>query len=133
MHGKLKIEINNVQNIKDLLQEAYRLADEQIVQAQNEINKLASATRLQEEVMDAKGKYAKAMNDYMGIKDKAIAKKLDIAKLLTDIYQHNGDVKGALSESTASLSGGFDIKKIRQVVDESYGQTDKPKKIEIKK
>ena len=73
------------------------------------------------------------MNDYMGIKAKAIAKKLDIAKLLTDIYQHNGDVKGALSESTASLSGGFDIKKIRQVVDESYGQTDKPKKIEIKK
>ena len=45
--GKLKIEINNVQNIKDLLQEAYRLADEQIVQAQNEINKLACSTRLQ--------------------------------------------------------------------------------------
>ena len=31
--GKLKIEINNVQNIKDLLQETYRLADEQITQA----------------------------------------------------------------------------------------------------
>lgn len=72
--GKLKIEINNVQNIKDLLQETYRLADEQITQAQNEINKLANATQLQNEVMDAKGKYAKAMNDFMGIKDKAIAK-----------------------------------------------------------
>ena len=36
--GKLKIELNDTQNIRDLLQEAYRLADEQIVQAQNEIN-----------------------------------------------------------------------------------------------
>ena len=45
--GKLKIELNDTQNIRDLLQEAYRLADEQIVQAQNEINKLSVATQLQ--------------------------------------------------------------------------------------
>ena len=38
--AKLKIEINDVNNIRDLLQNAYNLADEQIVQAQNEINKL---------------------------------------------------------------------------------------------
>ena len=84
--GKLKIEINNVQNIKDLLQETYRLADEQITQAQNEINKLANATQLQNEVMDAKGKYAKAMNDFMGIKDKAIAKKIRYCKNFLLIY-----------------------------------------------
>ena len=42
---KLKIELNDIQNIRDLLQETYRLADEQIVQSQNEINKLSNATQ----------------------------------------------------------------------------------------
>ena len=83
--GKLKIEINDIQNIRDLLQETYKLADEQIIQAQNEINKLSNATKLQDEVMDSKSKYAKAINDYLGMKDKAIAKKLDSAKILSEI------------------------------------------------
>lgn len=130
--GKLKIEINDIENIKDLLQETYKLADEQITQAQNEINKLASSTKLHEEVMDSKGKYAKAMNDYMGIKDKAIAKKIDIAKLLTDIYQHNGDVKGALNDESKGGMGSFDLKSIRKTVDELYNSRDKTKKIELK-
>lgn len=132
MYGKLKIEINDIDNIKDLLQEAYKLADEQITQAQNEINKLATATKLQDEVMDAKGKYAKAMNDYMGIKDKAISKKIDIAKLLTDIYQHNGDVKGALSDESNGSMGSFDLKFIRKTVDDVYNNREKTKKIELK-
>ena len=42
--AKLKIEINDVNNIRDLLQNAYNLADEQIVQAQNEINKIGRAS-----------------------------------------------------------------------------------------
>lgn len=130
--GRLKIEINDIDNIKDLLQEAYKLADEQITQAQNEINKLATATKLQDEVMDAKGKYAKAMNDYMGIKDKAISKKIDIAKLLTDIYQHNGDVKGALSDESNGSMGSFDLKFIRKTVDDVYNNREKTKKIELK-
>ena len=33
--AKLKIEINDVNNIRDLLQNAYNLDDEQIVQAQH--------------------------------------------------------------------------------------------------
>ena len=37
--AKFKIKINDVDNIRDLLQEAYRLSDEQIIQSQNEINK----------------------------------------------------------------------------------------------
>ena len=78
--AKFKIELYNSENIKNLLQEAYMLADEQLIQAQNEINKLASATKLQEEVMESKAKYSKAINDYLGIKDKAISKKMEIAK-----------------------------------------------------
>ena len=65
--AKLKIELNDIQNIRDLLQETYRLADEQIIQAQNEINKMANATSLQEESIDGKAKYGKIINDYMAI------------------------------------------------------------------
>ena len=131
--GKLKIELNDIQNIRDLLQETYRLADEQIVQSQNEINKLANATSLQEEPMEAKAKYAKAINDYLGLKDKAIAKKLDIAKLLTDIYHHNGDVKGALENGEAVKNMSFDFADIRKIVDDSLNEQEKTKTIQLNK
>ena len=41
--AKFKVELYNSDNIRSLLQEAYMLADEQLIQAQNEINKLATA------------------------------------------------------------------------------------------
>ena len=128
----LKIEINDVNNIRDLLQAAYQLADEQIVQAQNEINKLSNATSLQNEAMDAKAKYAKAINDYMGMKDKAISKKIDIAKILTDIYHHNGDVKGAMDDGMMKATS-FDFEEIKKMVDESYQEGEKTKKIQLNK
>lgn len=129
---KFKIELNNANNVRDLLQETYRLADQQLVQAQDEMNKLANATRLQEEVMDSKQKYSKAMNDYLTIKDKAIRTKLDIAKLMTEIMNHNGDVKEAVEQGGAS-NATFDLKKIKQMVSESYQEPDKTKTIELKK
>ena len=89
--AKFKIKINDPENIRELLQTTYELAETQIVQAQNEINKLANSTNLQEEIMDSKAKYASAINNYLAMKDKAIGKKIDIAKLLTEIYKHNGD------------------------------------------
>ena len=82
--------------------------------------------------MDSKGKYAKAMNDFMGIKDKAISKKIDIAKLLTDIYQHNGDIKGALGDECKGSAGSFDLNFIRKTVDDIYNNKDKTKTIELK-
>ena len=129
---KFKIELNNANNVRDLLQETYRLADQQLVQAQDEMNKLANATRLQDEVMDSKQKYSKAMNDYLTIKDKAIRTKLDIAKLMTEIMNHNGDVKEAVEQGGASNTT-FDLKKIKQMVSESYQEPDKTKTIELKK
>ena len=129
--GKLKIELNDVQNIRDLLQNAYNLADEQIVQAQNEINKLSVATQLQEEPMDARSKYAKAINDYLGLKDKAISKKIEIAKILTDIYHHNGDVQGALEGNEAIKDMSFNFDDIKKIVDDSLQE--KTKKIELNK
>ena len=131
--GKLKIELNDIQNIRDLLQETYRLADEQIVQAQNAINKLSVSTQLEQEAMDAKSKYAKAINDYLGMKDKAISKKLDIAKILTDIYHHNGDVKEALESGTNTKDMDFNFDDIKKMIDESYEEKGKTKTIELNK
>ena len=131
--GKLKIELNDIQNIRDLLQETYRLADEQIVQAQNEINKLSVSTQLEQEAMDAKSKYAKAINDYLGMKDKAISKKLDIAKILTDIYHHNGNVQEALETGTNTKDMDFNFDDIKKMIDESYEEKGKAKTIELNK
>ena len=130
--AKFKIELNNANNVRDLLQETYKLADQQLVQAQDEMNKLANATRLQNEVMDSKQKYSKAMNDYLSIKDKAIRTKLDIAKLMTEIMNHNGNIKEAVEQGGIS-STTFDLKKIKQMVSESYKEPDKTKTIELKK
>jgi len=128
---KLKIEINDSQTLKDLLQEVYNLADEQIVQAQNEINKLSNATQLQEEAMDARSKYAKAINDYLGMKDKAIAKKLDVAKIMSDVIKYNGDVKAALSDNEAAKDLEFDFDNIKKLVNEQL--VEKTKKIDLNK
>lgn len=130
--AKIKIEINNLNNVRDVLQEAYMLADTQLTQAQDEINKLASATRLQDCTMDEKAKYAKAQNDFMAMKDKAIAKKIEIAKLLSDICAHNGDTKGKSAEERRST--GLDFKRIREMVDQNFTGTtgEKTKTIELK-
>ena len=131
--ARYKVVVNSVDNIRDLLQEAYMLADEQLVQAQNEINKLANSTNLQDEIMDAKQKYAKAINDYLSIKDKAISKKLEIAKLLSEIMKHNGDVDSTLNDATAMKNVSFDFSKIREIVNESSTGKEKKEVIDITK
>lgn len=131
--GKLKLQLNNTQNLRDLLQSAYNLADEQIIQAQNEINKMASATQLQNEAMDAKAKYGKIINDYLGIKDKAISKKLDIAKIMSDVLHYNGNVQQALDEGANIKNMDFNFDDIKKMVDESYSDKEKTKTIQLDK
>jgi hypothetical protein len=130
---KLKIELNDSQNLRDLLQNTYNLAEEQIVQAQNEINRLSNASRLQDEPMEARTKYAKAINDYLGMKDKAISKKLDIAKILADVLHYNGDVQTALDSGVNSKNMDFNFDDIKKMVDESYQDKEKTKTIELTK
>lgn len=131
--AKFKIKINDIDNIRDLLQETYRLADEQIIQSQNEINKLANSTKLQDEIMDAKSKYAKAINDYLAMKDKAISKKIEIAKLLTEIYKHNGDVNETMNDAAVTKSMSFDFSKIREIVNKEDSSKKNKEIIELNK
>lgn len=128
--AKFKVKINDVNNIKDLLQITYDLADEQLIQAQYEISKLSNSTKLQDEIMEAKAKYAKAMHDYLAMKDKALGKKIEIAKLLTEICKHNGDVNKAVEE-TAAQNMTFDFTKLREMI--SNEKNSKDETIELKK
>ena len=128
-----KIQLNDSTNLRDLLQGIYQLADEQIVQVHNEINKMANATQLQEESIEGKSKYGKIINDYLGIKDKAIAKKLDIAKIMSDVLHHNGDVQSALQDNATLKSMDFDFDAIKKAVDESYQEKETNKTIKLKK
>jgi hypothetical protein len=131
--GKLKLQLNSSQDLQDLLQEAYKLADEQIIQAQNEINKMSNATQLQDESIEGKAKYGKIINDYLGIKDKAISKKLDIAKIMSDVLHYNGNVQQALDEGTNIKNMDFNFDDIKKMVDESYSDKEKTKTIQLDK
>ena len=128
--AKYKVVINSLENVRDLLQEAYNQADEQLIQSQNEISKLSSSTKLSEEIMESKAKYAKAMNDYLGMKDKAISKKIEIARLLSEICKHNGETNKDSDNGNKAMS--FDFSKIREMVNNSSNGK-KSETIELKK
>ena len=133
--AKLKIQVNDPNVIRDLLQEAYNLADEQLVMAHMEITKMSNAVQLQDTIMDEKSKYGKIISDYLAVRDKAMAKKIEIAKLLTEIYKHNGDVNNALNDGQAMKGVSFDFSKIRDIVNEASSTKKGEKKeiIELKK
>lgn len=56
------------------------------------------------------------MNDFLSIKDKAISKKIEIAKLMSEVIKHNGNVNSALGEEPAKQTT-FDFTKIREMIE----------------
>ena len=120
--NNFKVELNSADNLRDLVQNVIDLADSQIKQAQGEIEKLKKSTDLTQEAMDGKSKYAKSINDYLSVIDKAMAKKIDIAKLLNEVMSHNGDVKAAMEESKKQ---GLNINALQSMVDEAMLKKDK--------
>ena len=117
-----KVELNSADNLRDLVQNVIDLADTQINQAQNEIEKLKKSTDLTQEVMDGKSKYAKAINDYLSVLDKAMAKKIDIAKLLNEVMSHNGDIKAAMEDTQKQ---GFNINALQSMIDDAMLKKEK--------
>ena len=118
----IKVELNSADNLRDLVQNVIDLADSQINQAQGEIEKLKKSTDLTQEAMDGKSKYAKAVNDYLSLIDKAMAKKIDIAKLLNEVMAHNGDIKAAMEETQKQ---GFNINALQSMIDETMLKKEK--------
>ena len=80
-----RLKLNSVDKIEELLQELYNEVCQNIEAIQKEMNKLSNSIELNNEIVDSKAKYAKAMNDFIANKDKAIGRKLEIAKLETQL------------------------------------------------
>lgn len=93
---RYKVKVESKEKLEELLQEVYTEACQIITEAQNEINKIANSTALNEETMDAKAKYSKAVNDFILTKEKAISKKFEIAKLMSDVLKSKGGAAEAL-------------------------------------
>lgn len=130
-NSKLKIKLNDANNLRELLQETYNLADSQIIQAQQEMARLSSATNLGECIMEEKSKYAKAMNDFLMVKDKAISKKMDVAKLMSEVLKFNGNINDALNSGQVRETK-FDFDKLKEMLNEE-SSAEKSKTIELTK
>jgi hypothetical protein len=131
---KMQIKLNSTEKIEQLLQEAYDLTCKQIQDIQNEMNKLSNSCNLGDVTIEEKTKYAKAMNDFIGSREKAITKKFDIAKLMAEIVKHNGDVAGTLNDKAAmkNMGGAFNIEELRRAMQEQMNN-DGPETYQLKR
>lgn len=131
---KMQIKLNSTEKIEQLLQEAYDLTCKQINDIQNEMNKLSNSCNLADVTIEEKTKYAKAMNDFIGSREKAITKKFDIAKLMAEIVKHNGDVAGTLNDKNAmkNIGGSFNIEELRKAMKEQMS-SDSPDTYQLKR
>ena len=111
---KYSVKLNNIDKIEQLLQETYNLASQQHKQIQEEINKIAGTTTIKNLDIDGKEKYAKIMANYMALQQKSIAQKQDIAKLMSEIVKHNGDINSAI-DASKSIPTTLDIDKLRKL------------------
>lgn len=96
---KYTLKLNSTPKVEELLQELYNETNKMVFEIQEQMNKLMSSVSLNQEPMDAKAKYSKAMNDFLANKEKAISRKLDIAKLMAEIIKYNGNMKVMAQES----------------------------------
>lgn len=123
---RYKIKLNSVEKIEELLQELYNEACKNIEEIQIQMNKLTNSVQLNDEIMDAKAKYAKAMNDFITNKDKAIGRKMDIAKLMGEILKYNGNIKKASEDS--EMFNSFDWTQLQEMAEK---EDDKQKEYRI--
>ncbi len=119
----LKLRVNNLTILEALLQELYDESTKNIYEIQNEMNRLSNSVQLNEEIMDSKVKYAKAMNDYSSNKNKALGTKLDVAKLMAELYKFQGNVKKMNQESEELPNWGEVISSLNDMADEEKNTT----------
>lgn len=131
---KMQIKLNSTEKIEQLLQEAYDLTCKQINDIQNEMNKLSNSCNLGDVTIEEKTKYAKAINDFIGSREKAISKKFEIAKLMAEIVKHNGDVVDTLNDKNAmkGMGASFNIEELRKAMKEQMNN-DGPETYQLKR
>ena len=124
MEKKVKIRLNSTEKVEELLQEIYDQACRQLNSVQNEINKLINSTNLAEATIDSKAKYAKAMHDYHGDLNRALATKVELVKFMGEIIKHNGDIEDALNDQQFAKATKLDLDQLRQEISGGDDDTD---------
>lgn len=127
---RFKLKLNSADKIEELLQELYNESCKNIEDIQQQMNKLANSVELNNEIMDAKTKYAKAMNDFITNKDKAIGRKLEIAKLMSEIMKYDGNINKAAENS--EVFSNFNWEDIQKMAEDDEKEDNKPKEYKIK-
>lgn len=127
---RYKLKLNSADKIEELLQELYNESCKNIETIQNEMNKLSNSINLNEEIVDSKTKYAKAMNDFITNKDKAIGRKLEIAKLMTEVLKFNGNISKTFAESDAVGDWGEFMSMVNKDGNATVQNEEKEEKIE---
>lgn len=116
MEKKVKIRLNSTEKVEEILQEIYDQACRQLNSVQNEINKLVSSTNLADASIESKSKYAKAMHDYHGDMNRALATKVELVKFMGEIIKHNGDIEDALNDQQFAKATKLDLGQIRREI-----------------
>jgi len=98
--GKYVVKVNDIESFQELVQSIYDESLAIINLAQQQINKLENSTDLKDELMDGKQKYASAIHNFIQDRDKAIGRRVDIAKLLADLIKTKGNVLKTLENPT---------------------------------
>ena len=124
MEKKVKIRLNSTEKVEELLQEIYDQACRQLNSVQNEINKLVNSTNLAEATIDSKAKYAKAMHDYHGDLNRALATKVELVKFMGEIIKHNGDIEDTLNDQQFAKATKLDLDQLRQEISGGDDDTD---------
>lgn len=112
--GRIKIKLNNLDKIAEVLQEQYNEADKSIVDVERHLNKLSNSVDLNNEIADAKAKIAKAINDFLKTRHEAISKKLEIAKMMIEIHKYNGNIDAI---NNYGDTGVFTIEQLQEQFD----------------
>jgi len=122
-----KIKLDSKDKIEELLQEIYSEACKNIEEAQRLINKIEMSTNLNDEILDGKAKFSKAMNDFIATKDRAIGRKFEIAKLMSEILKYNGNLQNAFTEGEVPGNWGDFVSQLSETENDN-----KPIKYTIK-
>lgn len=95
---KFKLKLNSLEKVEVVLQETYDDTQKQQNLILGKISELETSTKLSEATIDEKVKYAKAMHDYMTDNEKIISRKIEISKLMAEIFKASGNIEQVMSD-----------------------------------
>ena len=110
------LKVNDINNLEMLLQELYDVANNNYKQIEDEYIKVVNSTVVNDLDVDGKAKYSAAISKFLELKQKSIAQKTDIAKIMGEIYKNNGNIEKGLSNSKESLKK-LDFKAMRSMAE----------------